>query len=109
MPYELREEAPEEREALQKIRRQIKAGGCKLGGYPSYLQDDPRLYDEDGEDWADCDTLLLQLYDDTCDYPQEGIGDMELYLNGGPLNFVIRAQDLERRDFSRVLAQWACT
>lgn len=108
MPYKLHDDTPEEREALNKIYKQIKNGGCKMGGYPNYLQDDPRLYDE-GEGWADCDTLLIQLYDDTYDYPQEDIGDMDLDLNGGPLNFIIRAQDLKNRDFSRVLAQWACT
>ncbi len=108
MPYKLRDDTSEEREALCKVRRQIKNGGCKMGGYPNYLQDDPRLYDE-GKGWADCDTLLLQLYDDTYDYPQEDIDDMDLSLNGGPLNFIIRAQDLKNRNFSRVLAQWACT
>ncbi|MDE6917826.1 MAG: DUF1963 domain-containing protein, partial [Lachnospiraceae bacterium] len=108
MPYHLGDDTPEEREALHKIYKQIQGGGCKLGGYPSYLQDDPRLYD-DGEGWAECDTLLLQLYDDTWNYPQEDIGDMDLDLNGGPVNFVIRAEDLKNRDFSRVLAQWACT
>lgn len=108
MPYHLDDDTPKEREALQKIHRQIQNGGCKLGGYPSYLQDDPRLYDE-GEGWAECDTLLLQLHDDIWNYPQEGIGGMDLALNGGPVNFVIRAEDLKNRDFSRVLAQWACT
>lgn len=108
MPYELRDDTPEERELLTKIRRQIKNGGCKIGGYPSYLQDDPRLYDED-EGWSECDTLLLQLYDDTYNYPQKDIGEMDLDLNGGPLNFVIRSADLKSRNFSKVLAQWACT
>lgn len=108
MPYALDDDTPEEREALDKIRSLIQNGGCKLGGYPNYLQDDPRLYDE-GEGWADCDTLLLQLYDDIWDYPQDEIGDMDLSLNGGPLNFLIRAEDLKNQDFSRVLAQWACT
>ncbi len=46
MPYVLEGETPQEQEALDKIRRQMKGGGCKLGGYPNYLQDDPRLYDE---------------------------------------------------------------
>lgn len=110
MPYRLRDETSEEWEALQKIYKQIKGGSCKLGGYPSYLQDDPRSYDEDGEKgWTECDTLLLQLYDDTWDYPQDDIEGMDLNLNGGPINFVIRAEDLKNRDFSRVLAQWACT
>lgn len=108
-PYALACDTPKEREALDKIRRQIKNGGCKLGGYPNYLQDDPRLYDEEGEGWSDCDTLLLQLYDDTYDYQQDDIGVMDLDLNGGPLNFMIRNEDLKNCDFSRVLAQWACT
>ena len=35
---------------------------------------------------------------------------MDLYLGGfGSLNLLIRAEDLKNRDFSRVLAQWACT
>lgn len=108
MPYHLPHNTSEERDAQRKVLQQIKNGGCKMGGYPNYVQDDPRLYD-DGEEWADCDTLLLQLYDDTYDYPQEDIGYMDLYLNGGPLNFIIRAQDLKNRNFSRVLAQWACS
>lgn len=103
MPYALKSDTPQEQEALNKIRQQIKGGGCKLGGYPSYLQDDPRLYD-DGEGWADCDTLLLQLYDD-----MENNNGIDLALNGGSLNFLIRSEDLQNRDFSRVLAQWACT
>ena len=67
------------------------------------------LYDDNDEGFAECDTLLLQLYDDTYAYPQEDIDGMDLDLNGGPINFVIRAEDLKNRDFSRVLAQWACT
>lgn len=103
MPYALKGDTPQEREVLNKIREQIKGGGCKLGGYPSYLQDDPRLYDE-GEGWANCDTLLFQLYDDG-----DSVSDIDLALNGGSLNFLIRSEDLKNRDFSRVLAQWACT
>ena len=56
------------------------------------------------------DTLLFQLDDDDCDYPTGDIEDMDLYLGGfGSLNLLIRAEDLKNRDFSRVLAQWACT
>lgn len=106
MPYRLRGGSDEEREALEQIYRRIKGGGCKMGGYPSYLQDDPRLYDPS---WARCDALLLQLYDDAYDYPQEEIDERDLYLNGGPLNFVMPGEDLKKGDFSRVLAQWACT
>ena len=56
------------------------------------------------------DTLLFQLDDDASDFPAGDIGDMDLYLGGnGSLNLLIRSEDLKNRDFSRVLAQWACT
>ena len=42
-------------------------------------------------------------------FPAGDSGDIELSLNGGTLNFVIRPEDLKKRDFSQVLAQWACT
>lgn len=110
MPYGLRSDTSKEREALNKIRKQIKIGGCKLGGYPRYDQDDPRLYSEEcGKPLEEWDTLLFQLDDDTFTFPAGDIGDMDINLNGGTLNFLIRSEDLKNRDFSRVLAQWACT
>lgn len=114
MPYELDSGSTEEREARAKIWKQIECGGCKIGGYPRYCQDDPRLYSEEQgiplEEW---DTLLFQLDDAPFTYPAGKIGDelgeMDVSLNGGTLNFLIRPADLEKRDFSQVLAQWACT
>ena len=110
MPYRLRDNAAEEWESLRRIREQIRIGGCKIGGYPRYLQDDPRLYSEECdkplEEW---DILLFQLDDDTATFPAGEIGDMDINLNGGTLNFLIRPEDLKNRDFSQVLAQWACT
>ena len=97
MPYELEGETPAEREALRAIYGKIALGGCKIGGYPEFAQDDPRAYGEDRTAW---EILLLQLSDD---------GGADLQLNGGTLNFLIRPQDLRARDFSQVLAQWACT
>lgn len=110
-PYGLWDETPQNREspnmkALERILKQIECGGCKIGGYPRYLQDDPRLYGDDLPAW---DILLFQLDDDTFTYAAGDIGDMALNLNGGTLNFLIRFKDLQNRDFSRVLAQWACT
>ena len=103
--YRLEGETSEEREALNRIYAQIASGGCKLGGYPQYVQDDPRLYGEDLdlslEKW---DTLLFQL--DDLDNNAKGT---DLALNGGTLNFLIRSEDLKNLDFSQVLAQWACT
>lgn len=86
-------------------------GGCKIGGYPQFYQSDPREYAEDfGLPLEEWDTLLFQLDDDDTDFPIGDIGEMDLYLGGcGSLNLLIRTEDLKNRDFSRVLAQWACT
>lgn len=110
MPYNLRDDIPEEREVLNEVLKQIRIGGCKLGGYPRYYQDDPRLYSEEyGKPLEEWDILLFQLDDDLFTFPAGDRGDIELSLNGGTLNFVIRPEDLKKRDFSQVLAQWACT
>lgn len=110
MPYGLRDDTPDERELLNKIRQQIRIGGCKIGGYPCYTQDDPRLYSEEcGKPLEEWDTLLFQLDDDTFMFPAGDIGEMGFNLNGGTLNFLIRAEDLKNKNFSQVLAQWACS
>ena len=127
--YRMRSDVPEEREALDRLEEQMKRGGCKIGGHPRYYQSDPRenpyrgmteeslrKYNISPEQvqralaltaW---DTLLFQLDDDDSDFPAGDIGDMDLYLGGcGSLNLLIRAEDLKKRDFSHILAQWACT
>lgn len=112
MPYEIDDETPENREhpnrkALEQIIEQMKCGGCKMGGYPRYEQDDPRLYDDALSAW---DTLLFQLDGDDFTYPCGDIGAKAfISLNGGTLNFLIRTEDLKKQDFSKVLAQWACS
>lgn len=114
MPYELWDETPENREhpnrkALEQIIEQIHCGGCKIGGYPRYEQDDPRLY-EYGDKLSAWDMLLLQLDGDDFTYPCGDIGNKAfISLNGGTLNFLIRSEDLKKQDFSKVLAQWACS
>ncbi|WP_164978656.1 YwqG family protein [Pseudoxanthomonas composti] len=65
-------------------------GGHKLGGYPSFTQEDPR---RDGDD-----ELLLQLDSD----------DVLMWGDSGVANFFIRPADLARRDFSRVAYNWDC-
>ena len=122
-------EGEEKREALDRLEKQTQRGGCKIGGHPRYYQCDPRenpyrgMSEESLKQYSISpeqvrqalaptawDTLLFQLDDDDCDYPAGDIGDMDLYLGGfGSLNLLIRAEDLKNRDFSRVLAQWACT
>lgn len=122
-------ETSEERELVDHLEKQLERGGCKIGGHPRYYQSDPRenpfrgmteellkQYNISPEEvqralartaW---DTLLFQLDDDTCNFPVGDIEDMDLYLGGnGSLNLLIRSEDLKNRDFSRVLAQWACT
>lgn len=93
MPYELCDDTSEEREMLNKIREQMIIGGCKIGGYPRYLQDDPRLYSEEcGKSLEEWDILLFQLDDDTFTFPAGNIDDMDINLNGGTLNFLIRPE-----------------
>ena len=122
-------QTPEEQEPVDRLEKQMRCGGCKIGGHPRYYQSDPRenpyqgMTEESLKQYnispeavqkalarTAWDTLLFQLDDDDCDYPAGDIGDMDLYLGGfGSLNLLIRAEDLKNRDFSRVLAQWACT
>ena len=105
MPYRLRDETDEEREALRRVRDQIESGGCKLGGYAYFEQEDIRVDDEERAAW---DTLLFQLRDDFTDFPAGEFPEMDLYLGGfGALNILIRPEDLANRDFSQVLGYWA--
>lgn len=65
-------------------------GGHKVGGYPGFVQTDPRT----GGDWE----LLLQLdSDDEMMWGDVGVG-----------NFFIAPADLARSDFSRVMYTWDC-
>lgn len=69
------------------------AAGHRIGGYAEFTQEDPREADDPME-------LLFQLDTDNkigCRW-----GDM------GVANFFIRPEDLQRRDFSRVLYNWDC-
>lgn len=126
--YRLRSDVPEERAALDRLDAQMERGGCKIGGHPRYYQCDPRenpyrgmseeslkQYNISPEQVRQAlartawDTLLFQL-DDGDRAAQEGLEDMDLYLGGcGSVNFLIRSEDLKKRDFSKLLAQWACT
>lgn len=126
-PYQMRSDVPEEREALDRLEKQTQRGGCKIGGHPRYYQCDPRenpyrgMSEESLKQYSISpeqvrqalaqtawDTLLFQLDDD--DGSLDSLEDMDLYLGGfGSVNFLIRSEDLKNRDFSKLLAQWACT
>ena len=78
-------------EAYRKLNQ---AKGHKIGGYPSFCQDDPRY------DLEEKYELLFQLDSDS---------DLELrWGDMGVANFFITTKDLETRDFSRVMYNWDC-
>lgn len=71
-----------------------------LLGYPYFTQTDPREYDEP---YRVYDTLLFQM-----DSDYQGNEDYVLWGDCGVANFFIRLEDLEKKDFSRVLYTWDC-
>lgn len=103
-PFDIWDRTDQEREALLRVREQCKSGGCKLGGYPQFLMRDPR---EKSPELAAWDTLLFQLDDDAYYYPTGDVGEQDLNLNTGTLNFLIRSEDLKNGDFSRIVGQFA--
>lgn len=71
------------------------AEGCRVGGYPNFVQNAPAYYDD-----GTCDVLLLQLdIDDTC-----GI----MFGDAGNCNFFISKEDLKALDFSKAEYEWQC-
>jgi uncharacterized protein YwqG len=73
--------------------KKVRADGHKVGGYAYFTQDDPRRTD---------DPMLLLFQLDSDERADLMWGDM------GVGHFFIRAADLEKRDFSRVLYDWDC-
>lgn len=70
------------------------SGGHKIGGYASFTQEDPRLYNEELKDYI----LLLQIdTDDEIMWGDSGVG-----------NFFIHKNDLANKDFSKVMFTWDC-
>lgn len=70
--------------------------GCKIGGYATFTQDDPR----DEEELNSFNTLLLQLdYEKECDL---------MFGDAGIANFFINEEDLKNMDFTKVLYNWDC-
>jgi len=76
--------------------KEYSGAGHKVGGYAYFTQYDPR----GNNGYNDYDILLLQI--DTDD--ELGI----MWGDCGVANFFIRAEDLERLDFTRVLYNWDC-
>jgi uncharacterized protein YwqG len=70
------------------------AAALRLGGYPTFVQDDPRGHSR--KPFGDRALLTM----DTTDGLMWG--------DSGAAQFLIRAEDLARRDFSRVTYNWDC-
>ncbi|MFZ9395127.1 MAG: YwqG family protein [Erythrobacter sp.] len=70
-------------------------GGWRVGGHPGYTQSDWR-YDSE---FRNVDRVLLQLW--TSD-------DILMWGDSGQGQFMIRREDLLKRDFSKVFYQWDC-
>lgn len=68
--------------------------GHKIGGYAYFTQEDPRLYNNEIENYI----LLLQIDTD----------DEIMWGDSGVANFFIDAADLAKKDFSKVIYNWDC-
>lgn len=80
----------------------LSAEGHGIGGYPVFVQDDPREYEER---YWDKEVLLLQL---DSDWGEEPAGRI-LWGDVGCANFFIAPGDLEKKKFTDVLYNWACS
>lgn len=74
--------------------RMFRGSGSKIGGYPDFVQCDPRG-SKSGED----EFILLMQFDSGFEINAWGDGFG---------NFFIRKSDLLKRDFSKVLYDWGC-
>ncbi len=87
-------------DAVHEVRCQL--GTC-MGGFPFFMQEDPRCYNDD---YAKCDILLFQL---DSEIPEGGkFEDEIMWGDSGVGNFFISSEDLAKRDFTRVLYTWDC-
>ena len=80
---------------------ELSVGGHWMLGYPYFTQSDPREFVEEYQCY---DTLLFQMDSDG----EDSYGDYVLWGDCGVGNFFIAREDLEKRDFSRVLYNWDC-
>lgn len=78
------------------------ASGSKIGGYPNFIQRDPRTdYPEDQEKYI----LLLQI--DTY-FTNDEDSFFICWEDGGVGNFFIKKSSLKKLDFSEVVYHWDC-
>lgn len=94
LPY-----AKQESHVREDICRRFSSGGIRVMGSPLFTQVDPRSKEQYGE----YDTLLLQIDSlSSGETTQTRIGD------DGVMQFFIPAENLKKRDFSKILYWWDC-
>lgn len=93
--YDVMEEVEEDEQDSEESE-----GGHWLLGHPYFTQTDPREYNKE---YRVYDTLLFQM-----DSDYEGQEDLVLWGDCGVGNFFINREDLEKKDFSKVLYNWDC-
>ncbi|MFC2764472.1 MAG: DUF1963 domain-containing protein, partial [Rothia dentocariosa] len=74
----------------------------KLGGYPSFVQSDPR---ENNPELQEYTVNLLTIASEEA--KNDGDGDI-MWGDMGTANWLITPQQLADRDFSKVLFEWSC-
>lgn len=84
-------------EANEMIWDATSGDGHKMGGYPTFCQEDPR------EESSDQTVLLLQI-----DSEYDGERNRTLWGDAGICGFFCTPDELKRRDFSNVLYNWDC-
>ena len=92
-------------EEFDLIHEENSYGGHRIGGYPCFMQDDPR---DVSEDLRKYDTLLLQIVSHTM---PDATGKEEVLImfgDEGGCQFFIPRDKLRARDFSDVMYNWDC-
>lgn len=88
-------------EYFEKVSQEL---GHRIGGYPGFTQNDPRIWNPA---YRDFDCVLFQL--DSERVANEFGGEVDLMWGDvGIANFFIKAEALEKLDFSEILFNWDC-
>ncbi|MGK9184076.1 DUF1963 domain-containing protein [Priestia filamentosa] len=97
LSFDLYEEIEDGVELWELYAENTEVTGSKIGGYPFFTQEDPRVYEQK---YREHNILLLQIDTDT---------ELDImWGDSGVCNFFIRKEDLEKRDFSNVMYNWDC-
>lgn len=78
-------------------------GEHSIGGYPRFIQDDPRSYDKEKQEY---NVLLLQI---DSEFVEGERRYLILWGDCGIANFFIKEKDLKAQDFSDILYNWDCS